>query len=53
MKVVFALRKEGITPSSTLSNTYFKAKKVGLVLVWFEDISGVKNSENYEAVTLC
>lgn len=28
VKVVFALRKEGIAPSSTLSNTYFKAKKV-------------------------
>ncbi|CAM9143566.1 unnamed protein product [Scytosiphon promiscuus] len=27
VKVVFALRKEGVTPSSTLSSTYFKAKK--------------------------
>lgn len=40
MKVVFALRKEGITPSSTLSNTYFKAKKVGLILVGSENASG-------------
>ena len=28
MKVVYALRKDKITPSSTLSNAYFKAKKV-------------------------
>lgn len=28
MKVVYALRKDKITPSSTLSNSYFKAKKV-------------------------
>lgn len=32
VKVVFGMRKEGIRPSSTLSNTYFKAKKVGFVL---------------------
>lgn len=32
MKVVFAMRKEGIRPSSTLSNTYFKAKKVRIML---------------------
>ena len=28
MKVVYALRKDKITPSATLSNSYFKAKKV-------------------------
>lgn len=39
MKVVFALRKEGITPSSTLSNTYFKAKKVGLILFGSQNFS--------------
>ncbi|CAN0556828.1 unnamed protein product, partial [Ectocarpus sp. 8 AP-2014] len=30
LKVVFALKKDGIRPSSALSNTYFKARKVRL-----------------------
>lgn len=33
LKVVFALRKDGIVSSSTLSNAYFKAKKVCINLL--------------------
>lgn len=38
VKVVFAMRKEGIRPSATLSNTYFKAKKVRLKLEYMGSV---------------
>lgn len=47
VKVVFASRKEGVTPSSTMSNTYFKAKQVCLgIQVVVLKCRAVKQSEH-------